>query len=373
MLLTPNDIRDIHADLGTAAALVDRRRAVYSAVVELVGGVSAVDITRDLLDSPAVRSHLGEVVVDVGRYRPEALIPLSRLTAGAPEFVSGTAHTAVVSDPDARAPLDPAVQYIESELRRCGATAGEIRLLLDDDPGFPDAARTVLDGLEIAVKLCPELADDLLPHVALFAVIRSGEQLGSASVREYPGLIIVPQPTSPLEVAEALVHEGAHQKFFDLGIACSVVGEDFHAAPLFTSSWAAPAAPGWPLEQCAAAFHAYTCLAAFNKCVEESMFADHLHEFSLLPYAETRAAELGEWVLANQRFFGPDGCVLTSALAGRSRFSAVAGAPSNVVPSTVTVGRDVPTTVRRCGVWTLVAQMGESIELYWAPSDSPVE
>lgn len=368
MLLTPTDIRDIHAELCTAEALVDRRRAVYSAVVELVSGRSADGVAPDLLDSPATRSHLGEVVVDVGRYRSEALLPLSRLTDGAPEFVSGTAHTAVVSDPDARAPLDPAVRYIESELGRHGVPAG-IRLLLDDDPGFPDAARTVLDGLEIAVKLCPELADDLLPHVALFAVIRNGgtEQLGSASVREYPGLVVVPQPTSPLEVAEALVHEGAHQKFFDLGVTCSVVGADFHAAPLFTSSWAAPSAPGWPLEQCAAAFHAYTCLAAFNGCVEESAFAGRLHEFSLLPHAETRAAELGEWVLANQRFFGPDGCVLTTALAGRSRFSAVAGESTGV-----NLDRDLPTTVRRCGVWTLVAQMGEGIELYWVPSDSPV-
>jgi hypothetical protein len=370
MLLTPTDIRDIHADLGTAAALVDRRRAVYSAVVELVSGCVASDITPDLLDSPAARSHLGEVIVDVGRYRPEALIPLSRLTAGAPEFVSGTARTAVVSNPDARAPLDPAVQYIESELGRHGADAAAIRLMLDDDPGFPDAARTVLEGLEIAVKLCPELADDLLPHVALFAVIWNGgtEQLGSASVREYPGLVIVPQPTSPLEVAEALVHEGAHQKFFDLGTTCSVVGDDFHTAPSFTSSWAAPSAPDWPLEQCAAAIYAYTCLAAFNGCVEESAFAGRLHEFSLLPPAATRATEPGEWVLANQRFFGPDGCVLTTALAGRSRLSAVAGEPTDVI-----VDRDVPTTIRRCGARKLIAQMSESIELYWVPSDSPVE
>jgi hypothetical protein len=368
MLLTPTDIRDIHGELGTAEALVDRRRAVYSAVAELVSGRSADGITPDLLDSPVARSHLGEVVVDVGRYRSDALLPLSRLTAGAPEFVSGTAHTAVVTDPDARAPLDPAVQYIESELGRHAAAAAGIRLLLDDDPGFPEAARTVLDGLDIAVKLCPELADDLLPHVALFAVIRNGgtEQLGSASVREYPGLVVVPQPTSPLEVAEALVHEGAHQKFFDLGITCSVVGDDFHAAPSFTSSWAAPSAPGWPLEQCAAAFHAYTCLAAFNGCVEESAFAGRLHEFSLLPHAETRAAELGEWVLANQRFFGPDGRALMSALAGCSRRPALAGGPTEV-----TMDRDVPTTVRRCGVWTLVAQMGDGVELYWVPSDAP--
>ncbi len=33
--------------------------------------------------------------------------------------------------------------------------------------------------------------------------------MGSATVREYPGLVVVPQPTPPLEVAEALVHEGA--------------------------------------------------------------------------------------------------------------------------------------------------------------------
>jgi hypothetical protein len=73
MLLDPIDLRDIHAGFGTAASLVDRRRAVYSAVVELVSGRCAADITPDLLDSPTVRAHLGEVVVGsslpVGRGR----------------------------------------------------------------------------------------------------------------------------------------------------------------------------------------------------------------------------------------------------------------------------------------------------------------
>ena len=213
--------------------------------------------------------------------------------------MSGTSHTAVVSDPAARAPLDPAVQYIESELGRHGAAAAGIRLLLDDDPGFPEAARTVLDGLEIAVKLCPELADDLLPHVALFAVIRNGgtEQLGSASVREYPGLVVVPQPTSPLEVAEALVHEGAHQKFFDIGVTRSLFAADFPRAPLFGPSWSESSTRGWPLEQCAAAFHAYTCLAAFNECVriQPLLAAFTSSHYCRTPRCEQQNSVNGSW------------------------------------------------------------------------------
>ena len=41
-------------------------------------------------------------------------------------------------------------------------------------------------------------------------------RLGSASAREFPGLVLFPEPQTALEVAEALIHEGAHQKFFDL-------------------------------------------------------------------------------------------------------------------------------------------------------------
>jgi hypothetical protein len=361
MRLSPTDLRDIHAKLGTASIVVDRRRAVYSAVAELVGGWQDVDLTPDLLDSPAARAHLGEVIIDVRRYRADALVPLSRLTAAAPALMNCTSRTYVVADPDARMPLDPAVRHIRSELGRAGGDDAGIGLLLKDDPAFGDAASTAIEGLEIAVKLCPDLAEDLLPHVPLLGIIRHDgtEYLGSASIREYPGLIVVPSPRTAVEVAEALVHEGAHQKFFDIGITRSLFAADFPRAPLFSASWSGSSAAAWPLEQCAAAFHAYTCLATFYECLSAAGAAGRLHDFSLLPRAEVRAAELGEWVLSNERYFGPDGRKMMAALAGRPD-------PSNCEALPDEVPRvEAPTALRECGEWTLVARMVEHIELFW--------
>ncbi|MDT0347999.1 aKG-HExxH-type peptide beta-hydroxylase [Pseudonocardia charpentierae] len=364
MLHAPTELQAIHAAFGTADALVVRRRAVYSAILELVSGRHEGDITVDLIDSPIVRAHLGEVAVDVRRYRPEALVPLSRLTSNALSFTSTAARIAVAGDVQARAPLEPVVRRIESELSRNGASATSIQLMLNDDPAFNGAARTVIDGLELAVKLCPELADDLMPHVALFTIMGTAgaEQLGSASVREYPGVIIVPQPASAIEVAEALVHEGAHQKFFDLGVTCSVFGEDFHVAPAFKSSWAPRTAPGWPLEQCVAAFHAYTCMATFFQSAGGSGIVG-LTDFSLLPHAESRALELASWLLEQKQFLGPDGRAFVEALAAATTLGRVDECNRSMM------AESAQTVVRRCCGWTLTAQMNGSIDLYWVSVD----
>lgn len=360
---SPTELRDIHAAFGTDEVLVERRRAMYAAVVELVTGESA-DILADLIDSPAVRAHLGEVILGGRRaYRPDLMTPLSRLVVGAPEFVIGKWRTAVVSDPSARLPLEGAVRTIAAEL---GGGDSEVRLLLDGDPGFDSARRIVLDGLELVSELCPALAADLLPHVALFAIVAQGDRpgaLGSASVREYPGLIVVPQPESAVEVAEALVHEGAHQKFFDLGVTRSIFDADFCRAPFFRASWSPGTGSRWPLEQCLAAFHAYTCLAAFYASVRTHAPALRLHDFSLLPVACSRADELGAWMRENVAFLGPDGRHLVRMLAGDAVPLAYEPAREMALPKT---DRAV---VKGCGAWTLVARMGESVELYWVRSD----
>jgi hypothetical protein len=241
-----------------------------------------------------------------------------------------------------------------------------IRLLLAGETGFTEASRTIVEGLDLAAALCPELAWDLLPHVVLFAVITGGGgagQIGSASVREYPGLVVVPRPGSALEVAEALVHEGAHQKFFDLGITRSILAEGFQRAPGYRSSWSRSSAQPWPLEQCAAAFHAYTCLATFHRSVLDSGHASPLHDFSLLPAAEARAAELGEWLSRNLQFLGFDGRLFVQMLAGDER--PVERRPAPDVERWRTARSLV---IRVCDEWTLFARRGAGIELYWAPS-----
>ena len=104
-------------------------------------------------------------------------------------------------------------------MRRTGSP-----LILNGSRQFAAVVHTLTSGIELAVSVAPELALDLLPHVALFAVVDSecSGQLGSASLREFPGLILLPEPRSSVEVAEALIHEGAHQKFFDLAMTRSV-------------------------------------------------------------------------------------------------------------------------------------------------------
>jgi hypothetical protein len=363
---SPTDLRDIHAVFGSAEVLVDRRRATYSAVIELVTGRPAAATPVDLLDSPTARAHLGEIITaGRSRYRPELMTPLSQLTVGGSTFASGQWQTAVVSDPATRAPLEGAVRTIAAELGDDDGGAA-IRLLLDDDPSFDQASQTVLDGLELVSTLCPQLAADLLPHVTLFAITvrddRSGG-LGSASVRQYPGLIVVPQPESPVEVAEALVHEGAHQKFFDLGMTRSIFNADFCRAPFFTASWSAAASTRWPLEQCLAAFHAYSCLATFQESLQSCDPAMPLPDFSLLTMAEQRADELGAWVRDNGAFLGSDGRHLVGLLVGEGVAPASEPPPEAEPP-------DLPgAVVRVCGPWALIARMEDHIDLYWVPSD----
>lgn len=362
---SPTELRDIHAAFGAADTLVERRRAIYSAVIELVTKGLVTDACVDVLDSPTARAHLGQIITDGrGTCRSDLMNPLSQLAVGGAAFVLGGWRTAVVSDPAARAPLEGAMVTIAAELGNVDGDAG-IRLLLDGAPGFEQASQTVLDGLNLASTLCPELAADLLPHVTLFAITarddRSGS-LGSASVRGYPGLIVVPQPESPMEVAEALVHEGAHQKFFDLGMTRSIFDIDFCRAPFFTASWSSGSAPRWPLEQCVAAFHAYTCLSTFEGSRREFGLQARLSDFSLLPVAESRAEELGTWVKENSVFLGSDGRNLVRMLAGEAVI------PASDRPQEVELPDLSNAAVRTCDAWTLFARMGESIELYWVPS-----
>jgi hypothetical protein len=349
MPLRPGEVRDVHAAIAPVDSLIRRRRATYSAVLELVAGPSDGDDV-DLLDSPVARAHLGEVISGQVAYSPSAMVPLSQLL--------GRGHQ-VAASRRARTALSGACRRIAGELGRYGDHADSIRLVLADAPAFDEAAQRVVEGVRLAVEVCPELAEDLLPHVTLFAIVeQSGQRLGSASVREYAGLIVVPEPGSAIEVAEALIHEGAHQKLFDLATTCSILDPAAAGAPPFTPPWADPSAPPWPFEQVLAAFHAYTCLAAFMSAVEANGSVERLHEFSLLPHATTRAVALGDWLVHNTKYLGVDGLRFVALLT-----QADLADESPLTSSGI--------TIRNCGESTLVAHKNErtkSIELMWLPA-----
>ena len=347
MPLRPGDVRDAHAAIASVDSLIRRRRATYSAVLELVAGPTAGDDV-DLLDSPVARAHLGEVIGGQATYSPSAMVPLSDLLGDVQQIAARQL---------ARTALSGACRRIAGELGRYGDDADSIRLVLAEAPTFDEAARRVVEGVRLAVQLCPELADDLLPHVALFAIVEQrGQRLGSASVREYPGLIVVPEPGSAIEVAEALIHEGAHQKLFDLATTCSILDPAAASAPTFAPPWADPSAAPWPFEQVLAAFHAYTCLAAFMGSIEADGSIER-HEFSLLPQADTRAATLADWLVCNSKYLAPDGLRFVAMLS-RTDMPSLSPSTSSGIAT------------RDCGELTLVAHKNdaaESIDLMWLP------
>jgi HEXXH motif-containing protein len=363
MASSAGELRRAHADIGPAVEVIGQRRALYSAVHDMVtGGRTDPDVDVDLLDSPAVRGNLGEVLAGTGTYRADLCVALSALVATGFEQTVGSHVVRMASTTTAATALCGALTRIAASLPGRGPAPA---LLADpDDPASKAAFEQIVEGVHLAVDSAAELALDLLPHVSLFAVLTAAgsERLGSASAREYPGLILVPPPESPLEAAEALIHEGAHQKFFDLATTRSLFAPEL-SDRRFVPSWAEGDSPGWAIVQTFAAWHAYTCLAAF--AATQAGRSD-LPAHSLLPHAEVRAAEIGEWLLDNGGALGPDGHSLLFHTIGRNPTDAY----GDVAFTTADLGFDPASPewiVRQAEGRTLLARRGSPLELYWLP------
>jgi hypothetical protein len=355
--LTAGDVARCHALLGNSEDVVAQRRAVYQVPIELLAEDRTVADVLDVLDHPITRGHLADVLSGSTDYDPGALCALTE-SAGAVEVAGHPVR--VAESPSAPATLLPALRRVAAELARHGADPRPPSVLTADDPGFGLARGRFLDGVRLAVRLMPPLALALLPHVVLVALLRAdtARRLGSASAREYPGLVLLPEPASVLEAAEAFVHEGAHVAFFDLAITRSVLGPDQYAAPAFAPSWAAVDQPGWPLEQTFAAYHAYCCLAAFADTLGED--DPEPSESSLLPKAATRAREIGDWLRSQASFLGADGRTLLGALLGVPPAAWQASGKPAVPMESGGEG-----FVRRVGDRTLVAYRGRPVRMYW--------
>jgi hypothetical protein len=82
------------------------------------------------------------------------------------------------------------VLRISDELQRYGADVPESALVtITGNPAASSLFDWLVDGIELAVRMAPMLALDLLPHVSLFAVLsrEAAGRLGSASAHEFPG------------------------------------------------------------------------------------------------------------------------------------------------------------------------------------------
>lgn len=367
MPLGAADLQSAHALFGLPVDVIEQRRTLYRTLLEMLSGAESGPRDTDILDNPSTRGHLGAVHAGDEPFTSSKCCPVSELVAeGCTTTVEGCT-VRLASTPAAQQALAGAVLQIGGELQRHGSGVPESALVTTG--GHPNGLELfdrLVDGIELAIRMAPVLALDLLPHVSLFAVLSrdASGRLGSGSAREFPGLILLPEPESSLEVAEALIHEGAHQKFFDLATTRALFGARRCPAPTFSPSWAQPRAPGWPVEQTFAAWHAYCCLSAFH----DSLSNLDIHNNSLLPHAGKRHPEIGDWLLAHGERLGQDGHALLSAVTGRR-----AEHNSSDVP--VDLGRlsaDIAggsLLVREVGGRALVARRSGRAELFWIRSE----
>ncbi len=357
----------IHAAFAPARSLLAERRALYRLTLDLiVPGMDGSPLTAADLDGPLLRHQVGEALA--GRAVPTAADVAAALAAvGRTDVVrSDSVSVRVASDPVACDGLAPA-------LRLVGKQAGcELALLTAaDGERFRAASGLVSDGLRLAMSVEPELTADLVAHCGLVAILapESSGNLVSASSRWFPGLVLLDSPTSALEVAEGLVHECAHQKFFDLAATYSLLtAETGHDG--FRPSWSGAV---WDVEQAVAACHAYHCLAAFASAAGEDLLRS-AGDGSLLVPARDRALEIGRWLVGRPELEHDGQWLLAallddpSAVAPRSTF--IPSADHGLSGHRFVLSPDLRTVrVHETGR-VLVGSGGNPPELHWLTADA---
>ena len=342
----------MHAAFAGPAELVVERRSLYRLAAELVGATG--DLPDDVLDNPLVRHLLGGALADrvdlAGRD-----LTMDRDAIGK----VGHAGLPVVADPVAQSAL--------ADLLRVVGPVEGLRLITMADEEFDEVLDVVTDGVRLAREVGGTLAEDLLAHVDLVAVVDPATAGGlvSASSRYFPGVVVVERPSTAVEVAEALIHEGAHEKFFDLAITRSFFDVNSDLVEEFTPSWSGAR---WPFEQVFAAWHAYLCLAQFARTANGLTTGSG----SLLPKAAERAAEIGEWLLAREAHLLHDAQLMLATALG-SPYSGGSGILSSrpipmngcFVTNPLVSSSGLLPTGR-----TVVGRPGSPPDLFWLENDS---
>lgn len=364
------DLPALHAAIAPVRVLQGERRALYQLAADLIAGDHSRTLDDDVIDSPLARRQIGEALVGRSGLDCAQLVEISALTTA-----DCTAHgLSVASRPEANALLAEALDDIGAELWRRREMPGPPRLLTTaDGDRFASALAILREGTALARSISPELIEDLLAHVAVIAILdphRAGG-LASGSSRTFPGLVLLASPHSSIEVAEALVHEGAHEKFFDLGVTRDLLTINSGQCAPFHPPWA-PDDHFWPLERTLAACHAYACLAQFERQVALTPDARAVGPASLLPVADERREIIGSWLLDKGDHLGADAHILLEGLLGRRpQTTAVSGSHSpgapkgdHVIDPRLRIRR-VPASDR-----VLVGLSTEPPQLYWVSADA---
>lgn len=296
VVFPPAAAHTLHARIAPADVLVDERRTLYRLAADLF--VPGIELSDNLADHPIARFEIGRALAGHGDLDITLMCEAESLAVR-----------------DVGVPLaagSQAARVLEAPLRIIGPSGAALQPLTEaDGERFEAASRIVAEGVRLFRSLAPEVAEDLLAHVSMLAVLKRETSGGvvSASSRYVPGIVLIDEPSLPIEVAEALVHEGAHEKFFDLAITREFLDAHAEDVELFENSWSHAR---WPLEQTFAAWHAYSCLAQFSAVCD----GVELGPLSLLPKAGERAREIGAWLLAREQDLLPTARWLLRAVVG---------------------------------------------------------
>ncbi len=367
------DLPAVHAAIAPASTLLRDRRSLYQLATELLRPSAAVNLEDDAAENPIVRHRIGEALAGRASLACTDLVPISDMIGYSGRLDAGVCELAVAWRRESNRLLAGALDCVGAGLGRQHAASGPLRLITEADGERAAAALEVLrDGVALARSTSRELIDDLLPHIALVGIIDppSAGRMASASSRSFPGLVLLESPRSSIEAAEALVHEGAHQKLFELAITRDLLTVHSDESPPFHPLWA-PDCHGWPLEQTLAAGHAYACLARFSHDSAASAGGLAVGPDSLLPVANERFEIIAGWLLDRGDHLGADAHALLAGLQGQRprRGLSTVNSPDRT-GGCFTVDPDLQ--FRRCkdADRVLVGRPSQPPQLFWLEPDA---
>jgi hypothetical protein len=358
------DATAVHAELAPVGVLLAERRGLYQLAADLFTPESR-ELTEDQLDNPLFRFRIGEALAGRAPFDPAIDDRLDDITT---ELRSGPMRLSLAVDPDSNERLAQTMRLVHAQ---SGVPGPPPRLLTEANGAqFQQAVEIAEAGLNKVREVSPGLADDLLPHSRLLVILdpETSGGLVSASSRLFPGLILVDRPSCPYDVAEALIHEGAHQKFFDLAITHDFLAADIGRDRIFRPSWSGAR---WPVEQVIAAFHAYACLAQFAEDVTERGENPQLGKDSLLPEAREREGEIGRWLLGAEEALEFDARWLLRTFLREETAPARRGTAVGAVPDGDYVLDPLVRMARMASTGrVLLARPGNPPELHWLDGDA---
>ena len=367
------DIPAVHAAIAPVSTLLRDRRCLYQLSTELLRPSADVNLEDGVAENPIVRHRIGEALAGRASLKPTDLVPISDLVGDSDRLDAGVCELAVAWRRESNRLLAAALDGVGAELGRQHAASGPLRLITEAGGERAAAALEVLRaGVALARSTSRELIDDLLPHIALVGIIDppSAGRMASASSRSFPGLVLLECPRSSINAAEALVHEGAHQKLFELAITRDLLTVHSDESPPFHPLWA-PDSQGWPLEQTLAAGHAYACLARFSHDWATSIGGLAVGTGSLLPVANERFEIIAGWLLDRGDHLGADAHALLAGLLGQQphRGLSTANSPDRT-GSCYTVDPGLQFRRRKDADRVLVGRPSQPPQLFWLEPDA---